>query len=159
MDLEEAKKLHAACYDVNLSIEETRLMLYIHSKVRQGIDLQGSCETEIQALCVMLGLSDLGKDLSKLGIKSDLSGVGGSIAELDKTFKAQCGIEAYMGGQLNDQLRFHVDSEYRKKYLNIYDAKVRPIIGSYDDAKIAQAFERFSQKENEAKRKFEDSLD
>ena len=128
------KQIYAASYDAGLSTPDTRMMTYIHAKLKEGIDLRQPCFDEKIAIKILLGSTNL------LG--------GTNVKSLDAKFKNDQGIEYFMGGQLSNRLRLHTDEAYRERMLKVYQEKIHPVFETYDDEKIEAAFKRETDKEN-----------
>lgn len=103
---------------LKLSLEETRLLTYIHTKITENKDqdyFNKNNDTEILALQIILGKKNLHE-----------SNISSQIEKLDFDIMCQYNIENRVSKELNNRLKLHSDTFYKEKMLAIYFENILP---------------------------------
>lgn len=149
----EAMQIHAVCVDAGIDDEKTRLLTYIHFKIKENncnLDyFESADETDCASIEIMLGNK---KPLKKLTENSGLKGITNAlimdhcentarnIKKMDAVFRNECGMENRLSSELNNRLRLYRDKVFRDEMIKMYQDIVIPRKDLYEMCTIERAF-------------------
>lgn len=97
-------KIHDICNKKHISIEDTRLLVYIHITLLNN-------KKSIDALEFLL---------NNTSTNTKLNNISQDINILDRKIQKEEGLETKLSGELNRRLKFHTNKIFRNKMLTIY---------------------------------------
>ena len=162
----EASKIYAICFDLDITDEQIRLLSFIHLKTIQN-DInyfENPSLEEVQSLKIMLGDTELAKQIlhdnnvDSEQIEKTIENCAKSFSKLDIDLKNKYGMENRISGELKYRLRLYTDSSFRKKILDLYKNKVLPLIISYTDDKVQKSFVKYQEKMQKKEDEFKQFL-
>lgn len=145
-----ALKIHAICFDEDLSDEEARILTYIHAKTNKsdkGLNYFDDYNYfDEQALEILLGnqvaAKEVTKDASELEVEAAkfLLETNRYLKVLDAAVEKKFGLERRFQNELSHRLRLYKDPVYRKKMIDLYTSKIVPKILKYTKNDINRSF-------------------
>ncbi|MDO8517065.1 MAG: hypothetical protein Q7S33_02975 [Nanoarchaeota archaeon] len=161
--LDEAIKIHAICFDLNLSTDDAKLYSFIHIRgleSKQGTNyFRKERSEDITPLEILLGkdkeiIQEKLNSLEELKESFENIFVCNKINKLDEDAEENFGRESYLKSELSQRLRIYTDILFRNKKLKFYENAILPKIKDYTQDKVNQSF----QKQNEKERIEEENL-
>lgn len=150
----EAMQIHAVCADAGIEDEKTRILTYIHFKLKENNNDSSYFETAADHDCIsieiMLGdrntlkglMNNCGKRAEKNSglIMDHCAGTARNIKKLDAVFRNEFGMENRLSSELRNRLRLYRDKSFRDEMLHLYEETVVPRKELYEMCTIERAF-------------------
>lgn len=156
-------KIHAICADANIDLDKTRLLTYMHFKIKDnGNDINyfdHESENDCLAIEVMLGnMTPLHNFFSENCIgnkntavfKEYCSSIANNIRKLDSSFRKNIGMENRLSGELRKRLRLYRDKIFRNEMMRLYKEIILPRIELYELCTIKRAFKQARERANKS---------
>lgn len=149
-----AMKIHAICYDKNISRQKSKLFTYMFVKMQDsglGLDyFDADHAAEIEALMLLLGMNSRPQDalvFDEQPTLEDMPKIVGELAcraikQAEKVAQQRYGIESPITPELMLRLKFHIDADFRKKMVDEMVSLVASELGQYTKENVQDSITR-----------------
>jgi hypothetical protein len=166
----EAMQIHAVCADAGIEDAKTRVLTYIHFKLKENNNdatyFEWGSEQDCASIEIMLGdrktLDGMKNNSEKKAVRTSAlimdhcAGTARNIRKLDAVFRNNFGMENRLSSELRNRLRLYRDRAFRNEMLRLYEEIVIPRKDLYEMCTIKRAFRQV--REKKAVREAEDLL-
>lgn len=138
-----AMKIHAYCFDNNISKDDAKLFVYIYVKALESPDgfeyFKNDCTSDIEAITALLGEDSRGtviftEPVTPESIKEMYAAyISCCLKKLEYDMQQEYGLENLLRGELLRRLRFHTDLEYQNNCIAVLQNCILPGIEQYSD--------------------------